>query len=104
MTPICGTWTPVVGAVQHKTIKGRNTARLSASLIGGNFIVGTVLGVDIIMNLLDDLGERLTSTQDEVRIAIFCISSNLARSATSAGQTECQNPTDSGSKPNAEIS
>ncbi len=37
--------------------------------IGGHLIVGTILGVDIIIDLLDDLGERLAAFQNEVREA-----------------------------------
>ncbi len=35
--------------------------RMFASLIGGHFFVGSVLGVDLVIDFLDDLKERLAA-------------------------------------------
>jgi len=35
--------------------------RMSASLIGGHLFVGSILSVDLVIDLLDDLEERLTA-------------------------------------------
>jgi len=35
-------------------------------LIGGHLIVGAILGVDIIIDFLDDLGERFATFQNKV--------------------------------------